>query len=302
MNTGESAPRGTLGTVHNAALLLELLSEGPSHHQLTDLAERSGMSLPTLHRLLRSLLAAGLVEQDPRSARYGLGSTLALLAERYRARLPVLAAAGPYLVQLRDTTKGTVVVAIRVRDLVVHVDRVDGEDAGGVFRDASRVGPARDSAAGCVLLAHADDATWARYVGDANLREQWSGEVVVRGAAWPTPPAPPASAGAPAGSAPLDGPAGAPAGSAPPGGPARAPAEAAAASPGPTGASAGSAAPPPPGLAGGPVEIAAPIRDRDGQVVAALAVSRAAADDLAREVAPQLLRAATSISRGLGHV
>src|SRR4051812_39061984 len=57
--------RGTLGTVRNATTLLSLLAEGPAYNQLTDLAERSGMSLPTVHRLLRSLALAGLVEQDP---------------------------------------------------------------------------------------------------------------------------------------------------------------------------------------------------------------------------------------------
>jgi hypothetical protein len=49
----QEAP-GSLGTVRNAVLLLQLLGEGPAYQQLTDLAERSGLSLPTVHRLLRS--------------------------------------------------------------------------------------------------------------------------------------------------------------------------------------------------------------------------------------------------------
>ena len=79
-------PRGTLGTVRNAATLLDLLSDGPAFQQLSDLAERSGLSLPTVHRLLRSLVAAGLVEQDPASSRYSLGSELVRLSERYLDR------------------------------------------------------------------------------------------------------------------------------------------------------------------------------------------------------------------------
>lgn len=158
---GGDVPRGTLGTVHNAALLLDLLGQGPAYHQLTDLAERSGMSLPTLHRLLRSLMAAGLVEQDARS-RYGLGPELVRLAEQYLGRLPVLKVAGPYLVALRDSTGGTVLVATLVGGDAVYVDRVDGADAGGVLRDASRLVPALDTAAGRVLLAASDDATWER--------------------------------------------------------------------------------------------------------------------------------------------
>lgn len=152
--------RGSLGTVRNATLLLQLLSEGPAYNQLTDLAERSGMSLPTVHRLLRSLALAGLVEQDPRSSRYSLGREVVRLSERYLDRLPILRALAPYLVDLRDTTKATVLVAILVRTSVIYVDRVDGEDVGGIFREAHRVHDALDTAAGRLLLARGDDDTW----------------------------------------------------------------------------------------------------------------------------------------------
>ena len=151
----DPVPRGTLGTVHNAALLLELLSAGPRRQQITDLAERSGMSLATLHRLLRSLAAAGLVEQDQRSAQYGLGPELLRLAEQYRARQPVLTAASPFLVELHSRTRATVSLSVLVGDEVVEIDRIDGDDVGGIFRDASRVTAAEGSAAGRVLLGKA---------------------------------------------------------------------------------------------------------------------------------------------------
>jgi IclR family transcriptional regulator, acetate operon repressor len=145
--------RATLGTVRNAALLLDLLSEGPAYQQLTDLAERSGLSLPTVHRLLRSLVVAGIVEQSPESSRYSLGPELVRLSERYLGRLPVLRALAPYLVELRNTTKATILVALLVQASVIYVDRVDGEDVGSVFRISHRVQDAGETAAGLVLLA-----------------------------------------------------------------------------------------------------------------------------------------------------
>lgn len=154
------AAQGTLGTVHNAATLLDLLSDGPPHQQLSDLAERSQLSLATVHRLLRSLVAAGLVEQEPVTSRYGLGPELLRLSERYVARLPLVKAAAPYLVELRQRTGATVVVAILVGTEVVHLDRIDGDDAGGVYRDASRSRPAAGCAAGRLLAAHAGVACW----------------------------------------------------------------------------------------------------------------------------------------------
>ncbi|CAN5432900.1 allantoin degradation transcriptional regulator AllR [soil metagenome] len=152
--------RGTLGTVRNATLLLRLLSEGPAHQQITELAERSGMSLPTVHRLLRSLVLAGLAEQHPESARYGLGPEVVRLSESYLARLPVVRALSPYLVQLRNDSKARIQVALLVGCEVVYVDRVDGEDA-GPFRVPHRVHQALDTAAGRVLLARAGPVRWA---------------------------------------------------------------------------------------------------------------------------------------------
>lgn len=169
--------QGTLGTVHNAATLLELLSDGPAHQQLSDLAERSQLSLATVHRLLRSLVAAGLAEQEPVSSRYGLGPGLVRLAERYVARLPLVKAAAPYLVELRERTGATVVLATLAGAEVLYLDRIDGEDAGGVYRDGSRSRPAWDSAAGRLLAAHAEDEAWAVIAAGSGAddvdREEW---------------------------------------------------------------------------------------------------------------------------------
>lgn len=167
--------------MRNAVLLLDLLTDGPAYQHLTALAERSGLSVPTVHRLLRSLVLADLVEQDPRTARYSLGPEVARLSQRYLGRLPILGALSPYLVALRDALGATIHVAVLARDAVVYVDRVDAGD-GGPYRDSHRVSDALVTAAGRILAARADDAVWERCVaayegpleGDAaELRSQW---------------------------------------------------------------------------------------------------------------------------------
>jgi IclR family transcriptional regulator, acetate operon repressor len=155
----ETDARGSLGTVRNAVALLHLLAEGPAYQQLTDLAERSGLSLPTVHRLLRSLSLAGLVEQDTHSARYGLGPELVRLSQRYLGRLPVLAALSPYLMPVRDALAVSVHVVLHTRGWVTYVDRAEGAD-GGLYREPHRIAPALRTAPGRVLAARADDAGW----------------------------------------------------------------------------------------------------------------------------------------------
>jgi DNA-binding IclR family transcriptional regulator len=158
---GESGhDRGTLGTMRNAAVLLELLSEGPLQVPFTELSERSELSPSTTHRLLRSLVLAGLVQQDPRTSRYSLGLHVVRLSESYLARQPVLRALGPYLVELRTLTEATVLVGLLIGGAVLYADRVDAEQAGGIFRQTERVHDAFETAAGRVLLGHADPAVW----------------------------------------------------------------------------------------------------------------------------------------------
>ena len=163
--TPEEGPgqRGSLGTVRNAAVLLRLMSEGPAHQQLTELAERSGMSLATVHRLLRSLVLAGLAEQHPESSRYGLGPEVVRLSESYLSRLPVVRGLSPYLVRLREETGLRIQVALLVGHEVVYADRVDAADP-GPFRTPHQVHRALDTAAGRILLSRAPDREWARGV------------------------------------------------------------------------------------------------------------------------------------------
>ena len=162
--------RGTLGTVRKL-LLLDLLTDGPAYQHLTALAERSGLAVPTVHRLLRSLVLADLVEQDPRTSRYSLGPEVARLSQRYLGRLPILGALSPYLVSLRDQIGATIHVAVLVRETVVYVDRIDAGE-GGPYRDSHRVLHALATASGRLLAARADDEVWRRCLEVVPLEEE----------------------------------------------------------------------------------------------------------------------------------
>jgi DNA-binding IclR family transcriptional regulator len=153
--------KGGLGTVRNATLLLRMLSGGERFQTLSSLAEASGLSLATTHRVLRSLAQADLVVQHPQSSRYSLGPGLLRLGGAYRDRLPLLQLVAPYLVEVRDNTKATIEVSLLVQGLVVIADRVMGENVTRVFRDLTSFHPPLRSAAGRVLLGHAELEIWS---------------------------------------------------------------------------------------------------------------------------------------------
>jgi IclR family transcriptional regulator, acetate operon repressor len=166
MTRVEADLHGSLGTVRNAVALLHLLADGAPYQHLTDLAERSGLSVPTVHRLLRSLSLAGLVEQDTHSPRYGLGPELVRFSQRYLGRLPALAALAPYLMPVRDMLGASVHVALYLRGSVAYVDRAEAADS-GLYREPYRIAPALSTAPGRLLAARADDTGWEQALARA---------------------------------------------------------------------------------------------------------------------------------------
>ncbi len=181
---GEDIPKGGLGTVRNATILLQLLSEGDRYQSLSSLAERSGLSLATTHRVLRSLAQAELVSQHAQSSRYSLGPGLFRLGGAYRDRLPLLQVLAPYLLEVRDNTKATIEVSLLVQGVVVVADRVTGENVTRVFRDNTSCHPPLKTAAGRVLLAHAELEHVGRGHRHRRARRRHAGRpaAVVRGA------------------------------------------------------------------------------------------------------------------------
>ncbi|KIH85789.1 Transcriptional regulator, IclR family [Pseudomonas batumici] len=83
INRNEKKNEVGVGAVSRLFAVLRSLGETPEGgERVTQLAERVGLSQPTTHRLLRSLVDEGMVEQDARSKRYRLSLEFFALAAR----------------------------------------------------------------------------------------------------------------------------------------------------------------------------------------------------------------------------
>ena len=81
-------------SIERAFDLLEMLADAGGALGLSELATTSGLPLPTVHRLMRTLVNRGYVRQET-SRRYTLGSRLIWLGETSSRMLGDLAAAIP---------------------------------------------------------------------------------------------------------------------------------------------------------------------------------------------------------------
>jgi IclR family transcriptional regulator, KDG regulon repressor len=142
-----------LTTVQNAARLLKAFLSRDELLGPSELGRRLGLGKSTVHRLLTTLAAEGLLEQDPRTGGYRLGIVMFELGEAVRVHMDLHAAAGPVLGMLREETRETAQVGVLDRGEVVYVDRLESSHTLRLFTETGRRVPAHCSSSGKVLLA-----------------------------------------------------------------------------------------------------------------------------------------------------
>ena len=149
--------RPGIEVLNRAVDLLNAFTEGPgSTHSLAEIARRTGLPKPTLHRLLAALDVLGLVEKTP--AGYQLGIRLFELGEHVPRKQKLREAALPFLQDLFEASHDTVHLAVLDGTDVVYLERIRGHRPINV---ASRVGgrlPAYCTGVGKALLAFNPEA------------------------------------------------------------------------------------------------------------------------------------------------
>ena len=115
--------------------LLECLADGGGSLTLSELAARSGLPMPTIHRLIRSLVSQGYVRQEA-SKRYALGPAMIRLGESASRMLGSWAT--PYLTGLVDTFGETTNMAMLEGDACVYVAQVPSPWAMRMFTEVGR--------------------------------------------------------------------------------------------------------------------------------------------------------------------
>jgi IclR family transcriptional regulator, acetate operon repressor len=150
-----SQPRSGAQAVERALAVLRCV-EADDDVGITELAQRTGLTVSTTHRLARTLTEAGLLLQDPRSERYQLGPTLVVLGRKAERRLGYRHAL-PLLEELAAATGESINLGIRAGNEVrVVLDVMSRQPLRFNQESGSRV-PMHVSAMGKCLLASSDD-------------------------------------------------------------------------------------------------------------------------------------------------
>ncbi|MEU1788548.1 IclR family transcriptional regulator [Streptomyces sparsogenes] len=145
-----AANSGGVQSLERAFDLLERMADAGGEVGLSELSGSSGLPLPTIHRLMRTLVACGYVRQQP-NRRYALGPRLIRLGESASRLLGTWAR--PYLARLVEETGETANMALLDGDEVVYVAQVPSRHSMRMFTEVGRRVLPHTTGVGKALLA-----------------------------------------------------------------------------------------------------------------------------------------------------
>ena len=141
-------------SLDRALQLLEQLADAGGSMRLAELEAATGLPLPTIHRLIRSLVHNGYVRQEP-SRRYALGPRLIRLGESAGRALGSWAV--PRLTALVTEIGETANMAVLEGDAVVYVAQAPSAHSMRMFTEVGRRVPAHCTGVGKALLSQLTD-------------------------------------------------------------------------------------------------------------------------------------------------
>jgi IclR family acetate operon transcriptional repressor len=143
-------------SVDRAIDLLEILTDVGGDATLSELATSTGLPLPTIHRLMRTLVNRGYARQLP-SRRYTLGPRLIRLGESAGRQLG--AGARPHLERVARELGETANMAMIDRDMAVYVAQASSSHSMRMFTEVGRRVYCHCTGVGKMVLAQLPETT-----------------------------------------------------------------------------------------------------------------------------------------------
>ncbi len=147
--------RNTVQSVERAFDILEIMSDSGADSGISEIAAKTGLPLPTIHRILRTLAEAGYVYQTTRR-RYALGARLIPLSRNAGGALGTILQ--PLLAEVVEKTHESVNVAMRERDKARYVAHVPSDLSMRMFTEVGNEVELHSTGVGKALLATLPDA------------------------------------------------------------------------------------------------------------------------------------------------
>lgn len=156
-------------SVERAFELLELIARAGGEAALSEIATETSLPLPTIHRLLRTLVGIGYVRQLA-NRRYALGPRLIRLGEVANRQLGALST--PILKTLVTELGESANIAVLDGDMVTYISQAQSPHSMRMITEVGRRSSLHGTGVGKAILAELDDERVQRLVNQAGMRQQ----------------------------------------------------------------------------------------------------------------------------------
>ena len=172
--TSSSAASSGVQSLDRAFALLEAVADAGGVARLTELSAATGFPLPTIHRIVRSLVAGGYLRQEP-SRRYALGPRLIRLGDQAERMLGAWAL--PHLAQLVAEIGETANMAMLEGDEAVYAAQVPSAHSMRMFTEVGRRVSAHSTGVGKALLSQLPEKDVVALLGRTGMAPQTSSTI-----------------------------------------------------------------------------------------------------------------------------
>lgn len=166
-------------TVSRALKLLRCFSAETPKLTLTELSAMTELTVPTTHRLLRTLIHEGFLYMDDDTKRYSLGPALLKLAGAIIHRDDMHNIVLPHLERLRRQTGETAALHLLVDGMRVCIIELPSHQSIRMTSGVGRSYPLHIGAAGKVILSNLPPEELDEYVRD-HLDQSWDEAAIQR--------------------------------------------------------------------------------------------------------------------------
>lgn len=156
-------------SVDRALNIMEIISDYSNGLGITDISEKSSLHKSTVHRILKTLIDNGYVEQDGVSKNYLITFKLYNLGKRKIENLDIVKVAKPSIEILSTKVKETVHLVIRDGADVVYIDKVEADNTINMSSKVGRRSPVYCTSVGKSMLAYETDEVIKSVWDESNI-------------------------------------------------------------------------------------------------------------------------------------
>jgi IclR family acetate operon transcriptional repressor len=148
------AARQTVQSVERTFDVLEALAAARQPVPISELSQRLGLHISTVHRLLATLIERGYARQDSLTGRYGVGPRLVELAGGLSEQVDLRQESRPLLEQLAAQVGETANLSVRSGNNLVYIDQVQSARLVRMFTRVGSSAPLYCTGSGKLFLAY----------------------------------------------------------------------------------------------------------------------------------------------------